>query len=336
MSQADTVIVHPLVLLSVVDHYNRVAKDTRKRVVGVLLGEIYKGQLDVTNSFAVPFEEDERDPSIWFLDHSYVETMCNMSKKINAKEKVVGWYHTGPRIRQADLDITALMSNYCEHPVLVICEVEPKDIGLPTTAYFAKDEIREDGTQKSQKVFVNVPTEVGATEPEEIGVEHLLRDVKDSSVGSLAGEVARMMTGLTGLKARLAEVQDYLRLVVDGTLPVNHDIIYELQDVFNLLPNLNLEELSRSFAVKSNDMMLVIYLSSLVRSVLALHDLIDNREEHQLREQKRDAKVAATQKEEQEKDPKEKDEIKAAESSVAVAEGVDKPREGPDQNNGGL
>jgi hypothetical protein len=26
----DVVVVHPLVLLSVVDHYNRVAKDTRK------------------------------------------------------------------------------------------------------------------------------------------------------------------------------------------------------------------------------------------------------------------------------------------------------------------
>ena len=46
------VVVHPLVLLSVVDHYTRVAKDTRKRVVGVLLGEIRKGQVDVTNSFA--------------------------------------------------------------------------------------------------------------------------------------------------------------------------------------------------------------------------------------------------------------------------------------------
>lgn len=45
-----------------------------------------------------------------------------------------------------------------------------------------------------------------------------------------------------------------------------------------MLPNLNMEELRRSFVVKSNDMMLVIYLSSLVRSVLALHDLIDNRE----------------------------------------------------------
>ena len=45
-------VVHPLVLLSVVDHYNRVAKDTRKRVVGVLLGETYKGRTDITNSFA--------------------------------------------------------------------------------------------------------------------------------------------------------------------------------------------------------------------------------------------------------------------------------------------
>ena len=31
----EQVVVHPLVLLSVVDHYNRVAKDTKKRVVGV-------------------------------------------------------------------------------------------------------------------------------------------------------------------------------------------------------------------------------------------------------------------------------------------------------------
>ena len=42
-----SVVIHPLVLLSVVDHYNRVAKDTSRRVVGVLLGEISKGKVDV-------------------------------------------------------------------------------------------------------------------------------------------------------------------------------------------------------------------------------------------------------------------------------------------------
>lgn len=53
------VVVHPTVLLSIVDHYNRVASGTKKRVVGTLLGEYGdNGILDVTNCYAVPFEED--------------------------------------------------------------------------------------------------------------------------------------------------------------------------------------------------------------------------------------------------------------------------------------
>ena len=51
MPTPETVVVHPLVLLSVVDHYNRVARDTRKRVVGVLLGEASRGTVQVTNAF---------------------------------------------------------------------------------------------------------------------------------------------------------------------------------------------------------------------------------------------------------------------------------------------
>ena len=70
----DAVVVHPLVLLSAVDHHYRIQKDlTRRRVVGVLLGEVYKGRIDVTNSFAVPFEEDSKDPNIFFVDHDYLE-----------------------------------------------------------------------------------------------------------------------------------------------------------------------------------------------------------------------------------------------------------------------
>jgi hypothetical protein len=51
-----SVVVHPLVLLSVVDHYYRAARDTRKRVVGFLLGERTGTgagvTVDITNSFA--------------------------------------------------------------------------------------------------------------------------------------------------------------------------------------------------------------------------------------------------------------------------------------------
>jgi 26S proteasome regulatory subunit N8 len=47
------VVVHPLVLLSAVDHYSRVtSQSTNQRVVGVLLGSTYKGRVEVTNSYA--------------------------------------------------------------------------------------------------------------------------------------------------------------------------------------------------------------------------------------------------------------------------------------------
>lgn len=47
-----SVTVAPLVLLSVADHYGRTAKGTRKRVVGVLLGENSGNNVRVSNSFA--------------------------------------------------------------------------------------------------------------------------------------------------------------------------------------------------------------------------------------------------------------------------------------------
>lgn len=91
------VVVHPTVLLSIVDHYNRVARDTRKRVVGTLMGEYGdKGKLEVTNCFAVPFEEDLDEPDVWFFDHIYHEGMYNMMRRINGKEQIIGWYSTGP------------------------------------------------------------------------------------------------------------------------------------------------------------------------------------------------------------------------------------------------
>merc|ERR1711988_193935 len=114
----------------------------------------------------------------------------------------------------------------------------------------------------------HVPSEISASESEEVGVEHLLRDVKDMTISTLANQVTQKLGALKGLAARLKEVDAYLQNVLSGRLPVNHQIIYGLQDVFNL-PNTNVDELVKAFAVKTNDMMLAMYLSSIIRSVLA-------------------------------------------------------------------
>jgi len=77
-----------LVLLSVADHASRSAGGSRKRVLGVLLGQDNGKTINIANSFAVPFEEDESTgagKNSWFLDHDYIESMMGMYRKINGE-----------------------------------------------------------------------------------------------------------------------------------------------------------------------------------------------------------------------------------------------------------
>merc|ERR1711939_448566 len=313
------VSVAPLVLLSAADHYGRSAKGTRKRVVGVLLGQNDGKNVRVSNCFAVPFEEDEKDPSVWFLDHNYVESMREMFKKVNAREKLIGWYHSGPKLRASDLEINELFKKYTPNPLLVIVDVQPKEVGVPTDAYFAIEEIKDDGTTTT-KTFVHTPSTIEAEEAEEIGVEHLLRDIRDVAVGTLSARITQQLQSLQGLHLRLRDIGTYLQKVLDGELPINHAILGNLQDVFNLLPNLTTppasrpngknqvenSELARSMSVKTNDQLMTIYLSSLVRAITAFHDLIDNKIQNRQQAEEQEAKKDEDKKE------GEKDEKKAS------------------------
>jgi 26S proteasome regulatory subunit N8 len=42
-------------------------------------------------------------------------------------------------------------------------------------------------------------------------------------------QVSGKLTALKGLDARLKEIRSYLDLVIDGKLPLNHEILYHLQ-----------------------------------------------------------------------------------------------------------
>lgn len=48
---------------------------------------------------------------------------------MNAKERIVGWYHTGPKLHQNDILINDLMRKYCQQSVLVIIDPKPTRIG---------------------------------------------------------------------------------------------------------------------------------------------------------------------------------------------------------------
>lgn len=65
--------------------------------------------------------------------------------------------------------------------------------------------------------------------------------------------------------------------VGNGELPLNHQIVYQLQDILNLLPDVTTDNFTETMYVRTNDQMLVVYLASMVRSIIALHNLINNK-----------------------------------------------------------
>ena len=285
--------------------------------------------------------------------------MNDMFKKVNAREKLIGWYHSGPKLRASDLEINELFKRYTPNPLLVIIDVQPKEVGVPTDAYFAVEEIKDvcplyfcysrtkacvltrgwqDGTTTT-KTFMHTPSIIEAEEAEEIGVEHLLRDIRDVAVGTLSTRITSQLQSLQGLHLRLRDIGQYLQKVMDKDLPVNHAILGNLQDVFNLLPNLsnptatpseaawgregqgkertNNTELARAMSVKTNDQLMAIYLSSLIRAITAFHDLIENKIQNRQRQEEKDAK--------KEEEGKDKDSKKT--NGVDGANGVEEAKE---------
>lgn len=99
-------------------------------------------------------------------------------------------------------------------------------------------------------------------------------------MSSLAAQVGGKLNALKGLEKHIAEIEAYVDAVVSGRLSpeqVNHTVIGNLQDMFNLSPNLRVQTFVKAFTAKTNDTQMVVYLSSLVRSIIALHDLINNK-----------------------------------------------------------
>ena len=82
----------------------------------------------------------------------------------------------------------------------------------------------------------------------------------------------------------------------------------------------------KSFSVKTNDYMYVLYVSSLIKSVISLHNLINNK----IHNKEQEAEILQKEKEaEEEKKKREEESAKKAEDALkegAAADGAEKEK----------
>ena len=108
-------------------------------------------------------------------------------------------------------------------------------------------------------------------------IRSISSDIRNATVGTLSQRITNQLMGLKGLTKSLYDVRAYLDKLLAKKLPLNHQILSHIQDMFNLLPDVTQQDLIKSIYVKTNDEMLLVYLSSLIRSIIALHNLIMNK-----------------------------------------------------------
>lgn len=85
------VVVHPLVLLSVLDHHTR-RQEGAGRVIGTLLGRRDGEKVEVTNCFPVPHAE--RGDEEVAIGKDFNRQMLALHLRCNPTETVIGWYAT--------------------------------------------------------------------------------------------------------------------------------------------------------------------------------------------------------------------------------------------------
>lgn len=68
---------------------------------------------------------------------------------------MIGWYHTGPKLRASDQEINDLFKRYIAKPVMVIVDVRPDTVGIPTDAYYAVEEIKDVRTSPAMLPHAN-------------------------------------------------------------------------------------------------------------------------------------------------------------------------------------
>jgi len=138
-----------------------------------------------------------------------------------------------------------------------------------------KEEVDPDG--QLMKTFIKLSSTIEASLPEEIGVEFLLRDINDSNKSPIHKLLNQKLTSVKALSQRLTEIKTYLQNVIMKRISPNPQIINNIQEIFNFLPNFETEEIIKSLSVQTNNDYLILYLSWMIRSIISLHKLLNNK-----------------------------------------------------------
>ncbi|CAL8087499.1 unnamed protein product [Calicophoron daubneyi] len=272
MESGRTVHIHPVVIASIVDAYERRDKDS-ERVIGTLLGTFGKGIIEVTNCFGVPHLESETDVQ---MDFEFGKNMSQLERKVNSAQRIVGWYATGNEITEhfklihQDYYMQSVNTN-----VLFLLVDTSLTVGdkLGLKAYLSRPLGIPGGSRGI--VFVPLEVEIEFYGAERCAVEMMASaiDPKSNFQPELGDDMLHLVQLSKHLITMLEQVISYVEDVLSGKRPADPNIGRAIAQLIFSIPKLDPAQLESLINSSYKDLLMITYLTNLIRTHLKLLNL---------------------------------------------------------------
>jgi len=271
--------VHPVVLFQIADAYERRSQDNH-RVIGTLVGSVDKQSVEVTNCFCVPHKEYEERVE---ADLQYAQDMFDLNKKVAPQEALVGWFATGSEITSHSALIHDYYARETKDPIHLTVDTTLQSGKLGLKAYVFVP-IGVPGAT-SGSMFTPIPVEITAYDPEITGLD-LLHKTKSNKLRQVAPspDLSRVSEGIEKLEIMLNAVIQYVEGVLSGRERPDNSVGRKLLDLVNSVPKMNPDEFEKMVNSNMKDLLMVIYLTQLTKTQLALHEKLASVSVYQLKE----------------------------------------------------
>jgi len=266
--------VHPVVIFSILDQFKR-RQAGQKRVMGTLLGEIDGSTVYVNNCFRVPHSEAANEQVS--LDVDYHTTMVSLHTSVNPKEVVIGWYITGDALDDVCSDMNQMYRDLIDEPLFLSVDTELQGFRMAVKGYVAKPLTVKDRVVMSKFNPVNLT--FYAHEAERIGVDALINSHPDDkrldAPASILSDFENLEVSMGQLLGMIETVRGYVDAVVEGKKAGDKEIGRAIAHAIASVPSIDVAAYEKMFNSNIQDLLMVVYLSNLTRTQLALADKIN-------------------------------------------------------------
>eukprot|EP00192_Tetraselmis_astigmatica_P020930 CAMPEP_0117667482 /NCGR_PEP_ID=MMETSP0804-20121206/10996_1 /TAXON_ID=1074897 /ORGANISM="Tetraselmis astigmatica, Strain CCMP880" /LENGTH=280 /DNA_ID=CAMNT_0005475223 /DNA_START=101 /DNA_END=943 /DNA_ORIENTATION=+ len=257
-----SVKISPVVLFTICDSYIR-RNDGTERVIGTLLGNITDGVANITNCYTVPHNESMDQVAVDIVHH---KTLFDLHQKVSKKDLVIGWFSTGYSMNGSDALIQDFYGRECSSPIHLTVDTTLTDSQMRISTYVSRS--LSLGDKQLATEFIEIPCQTRLIEAERIGVD--LLDKRDQK--ELPDDMDRLRDSFQKLSGMVEGCTQYVEDVLAGRKPANAEIGRYLSDTVAAIPYISPVDFEKMYEDNMQDMLLVMYLSSLMRTQLAIAD----------------------------------------------------------------